>query len=111
MSILNYKNYDMTFSRKGYGRFFVETKEDIEKVKSIMREIDEDEFECYYPSGNYFGGGEDKELITTFSPENFKSVYIGKFDDMDMGLVMKKAWEQGIKCFCVFGKCNEFDED
>lgn len=33
------------FPRKGYGRIFVEKEEDIEKVKDIIRKMDEFEFE------------------------------------------------------------------
>ena len=105
---MGYKNFEMTFNRKGYGRIFVEKESDIEKVEDIIREIDEYEFEGYYPTGNYLGGNNER-LVTVFSKENFKSIYVGKFDDMDMTQVLKKAWEQGIHCFIVFGKCNEFD--
>ena len=105
----NYKNYEMIFARKGYGRIFVEKESDVQKVEDIIKEIDEDEFEGYYPTGNYFGGNNER-LVTVFSEENYKSIYIGKFDDMDIGKVLKKAWNQGIHCFAVFGKCNQFDE-
>mgnify|MGYP003316698031 CR=1 FL=1 len=46
-----YKNLEMTFSRKGYGRIFVEKEEDIAKVEAIMEEIDKYEFKGYYPTG------------------------------------------------------------
>lgn len=107
MSAINYANCNMQFDRKGYGRFFVEKDEDISKVEAIMREIDQSEFDGYYPTRGY--KDPDEELIVKFSPENYKSVYVGKFDEMDMGLVCKKAWEQGIKCFCIIGKCNQYD--
>ena len=104
-----YTNYEMKFSRKGYGRIFVEKEEDIEKVENIIKEIDETEFKYYYPTGNYFGG-DNKRLVTVYSKENYESIYVGKFDDMDVSQVLNKAWEQGIHCFAVFGKCNEFDD-
>ena len=102
-----YKNYDMKFSRKGYGRIFVEKEEDVQKVEDIMREIDEEEFE-YYPTGKYMGGNNER-LVTAFSEENFKSIYVGKFDDMDIGEVLKRAWKKGIHCFVLFGKANMMD--
>ena len=102
----DYKNYEMQFSRKGYGRIFVENKSDISKVEEIIKEIDPDEY-LYYPSGDTWAG---KRLVATFSEENFHSIYVGKFDDMDIGQILKKAWLQGIHCFAVFGKVNEFDE-
>lgn len=102
------ENNEMKFSRKGYGRIFVENPEDIQAVENIMKEHDSEEFEYYYPTGDY-AGGNNKRLVTTFSKDNFQSIYVGKFDDMDMTKILKKAWEKGIHCFAVFGKCNEFD--
>lgn len=104
-----YENYEMKFSRKGYGRIFVEKESDVSKVEDIIKELDDYEFEYYYPTGDYMGG-KNERLVTVFSKENYKSIYVGKFDDMDMSKVLKKAWEQGICCFAVFGKCNEFDD-
>lgn len=101
-------NYEMKFQRKGYGRIFVEKEEDIVALENIMREIDQYEFYNYYPKG--YSGELSKRLVTTFSDKNFYSIYVGKFDDMDMSQVLKKAWDKGIHCFVVFGKCNEFDE-
>lgn len=85
-------NISMMFDRKGYGRIFVEHEEDIEKVKEIIKSLDEEEFE-YLP----------KDLITTFSPDTFNSTYVHKFCDLDMGKVLKEAWAKGIHCFVVFG--------
>lgn len=101
-----YKNYSMTFDRKGYGRIFVEKEEDVVKVEEIIKETDSDEYR-YLPTGD---GWVNERLVTTFSEENFNSIYVGKFDDMDIGQVLKKAWSQGIHCFAVFGKVNEFDD-
>lgn len=104
-----YMNFEMKFSRKGYGRIFVEKEEDVGKVESIIKEIDEYEFNWYYPTGEYMGDNNER-LVTVYSKENYKSIYVGKFDDMDISQVLNKAWEQGIHCFAVFGKCNEFDD-
>ena len=103
------ENYEMKFERKGYGRIFVEREEDVAALENIMQEIDSEEFEWYYPTGEYMGG-DNKRLVTTFSEKNFHSIYVGKFDDMDMAQVLKKAWDKGIHCFAVFGKCNEYDD-
>lgn len=105
---MEWDNYEMHFSRKGYGRIFVENESDVQKVEDIIRELDSYEF-SYYPTGDYLGG-KNERLVTVFSEKNYKSIYVGKFDDMDIGKVLKKAWEQGIHCFAVFGKCNEFDD-
>lgn len=103
-----YDNYEMKFERKGHGRIFVEKESDVEALENIIKEIDPQEFEYYYPTGNYMGGNNER-LVTTYSEENFKSIYVGKFDDMNMVKVLHKAWEQGIHCFVVFGKINQFD--
>ena len=99
---------NMKFSRKYYGRLFVEKEEDIEKVKEVMKEINPYEFENYYPTGNHVGG--QGELIAVFNEDNLKSIYTHKFDDMDMGQVMIECWTRGIKCFMIDGKINQFDE-
>lgn len=103
-----WKNGQMMFGRKDYGRIFVEKEEDVQKVEDIMKEIDPHEFNWYYPTGDYMGGNHER-LVTVFSEKNYKSIYVGKFDDMDISKVLKKAWEQGIHCFAVFGKCNQYD--
>jgi hypothetical protein len=103
-----YDNYEMKFDRKGYGRIFVEKESDVAALEDIIKEIDPYEFEWYYPTGNYMGGNNER-LVTTYSDENFKSIYVGKFDDMNMVKVLKRAWDEGIHCFVVFGKINQFD--
>jgi hypothetical protein len=89
----------MKFSHKGYGRLFVENKEDIAKVKEIIKEMDDFEY-AYLPS----------DLITVFSDENMQSVYTHKFDDMNMVEVMYRAWSKGIRCFCIFGKITGYED-
>lgn len=96
----NYENYDMKFTRKGYGRIFVEKEEDIQKIKDIIKEIDDLEYD-------YLHDG----LIAVFTKENYESTYVHKFCDLDMGKVLKIAWQRGIHCFVVFGKINQFDGD
>lgn len=89
----------MTFPRKGYGRIFVEKFEDIERLKNIMREIDPDEYDGYFFD----------ELIAVFDPETYSAVYTHKFDEMDLAEVMKRAWNEGIKCFCVIGMITGYE--
>ena len=93
------ENYEMNFSRKGYGRIFVEKYEDINKIKEIIKEMDEFEY-SYLP----------EDFITVFSDENMKSKYTHKFDGMNMAEVMYRAWSQGIRCFCVFGKITGYED-
>lgn len=98
-----------TLDRKYYGRLFVEKEEDVEAVKEIMRELDENEFEYYYPNGSF--DGSSGELIAVFREDNLRSVYTGKFDEMDLGEVCIRAWKKGIKCFYVSGKITGFEGD
>ena len=94
-----FNNNYMKFPHKGYGRLFVENKEDIVKVKEIIKEMDDWEY-AYLPD----------DLITVFSDENMKSVYTHKFDDMNMVEVMYRAWSKGIRCFCVFGHITGYED-
>ena len=89
----------MTFERKGYGRIFVQKEEDIQKVKDIIKEMDEFEYE-YLP----------ENLIAVFSPENMDSVYTHKFDDLDTNELTRKCWECGIYMFCWFGEMTEYND-
>ena len=108
MNNMEYENFDMKFTHKGYGRIFVEKESDVQKLENLIKEIDAYEFD-YYPTGDHYGADRGKRLVTVFSEENYHSIYVHKFDDMDMGKLMKKAWEQGIHCFVVFGKIDPFD--
>ena len=92
-------NHYMKFPHKGYGRLFVETKEDIARVKEIIKEIDDFEY-AYLP----------EDLITVFSEDNMRSVYTHKFSDLNMTEVMYRAWAKGINCFCVFGKIAGWED-
>ena len=107
---MEYKNREMMFERKGYGRIFVEKDEDVQKVEDIIKEVDEYEFNYYYPTGENFGNFRGQRLVTVYSEENYHSIYVGKFDDMDISKVLHEAWKQGIHCFAIFGKCNEYDD-
>ena len=53
--------------------------------------MDEFEFE-YLP----------KDLITVFK-DKIVTTFTGKFDDLDISILMEKCWQQGIKMFCVDG--------
>lgn len=88
----------MNFERKGYGRIFVQKEEDIQKVKDIIKEMDEFEYE-YLP----------ENLIAVFSPENMDAVYTHKFDDLDTNELTRKCWERGIYMFCWFGKMTGYE--
>lgn len=77
------------FTRKGYGRIYVNREEDIQFVKDKIKEMDEFEFEYLPP-----------DLITTFDryPE---LEYTGKFDDLDIDKLTALCWQQGVFIFCL----------
>lgn len=85
----------MRFSRKGYGRIFVEKEEDINKVKDIIKEIDEYEF-SYLPDG----------FIAVFNENNMHAVYTHKFCDLDIQLLCRVCWERGIHMFPWYGSID-----
>lgn len=87
----------MNLPRKGYGRIYVEKEEDIQKVKDIIKEMDD--FESGYLP---------EKLIAVFS-DRIDTVYTHKFSDLDIAILMEKCWQRGIKMFCVDGKYGAWD--
>ena len=87
-----------TLSRKSYGAIYVDKSENIEKVKEIIKEMDEFEFD-YLPD----------ELIKPFS--EYPSVaYTHKFCDLDMDALTAKCWNKGIFMW-VFDARTEYPAD
>ena len=100
----------MTFPTKGYGRIFCKNMNDITKVKEIIKEIDEYEYQ-YLP----------EDLITIFpipKEENgeksiyLKAVYTHKFNDLDLNELQARCFIKGIPIFCyiVSSSYNYNDE-
>ena len=81
-----------TMPRKGYGRIFVEKEEDIQRVKDIIKEMDEYEYD-YLP----------QDLVAVFNVEDkFTAVtYTHKFTDINLNELMDKCWRLGIKAFYI----------
>ena len=77
------------FSRKGYGRIVVEKETDIEKIKIIIKNIDEYEY-SYLP----------EDLICIHS-EKIELRYTHKFSDLDLNELIIKCWDSGIKCYVL----------
>lgn len=73
-----------TLSHKSYGAIYVKDPSDIDKVKKIIKEMDEFEYD-YLPKG----------LIKPFSdyPE---VAYTGKFSDLDMDDLTARCWAAGV---------------
>lgn len=85
-----------TLTHKGFGRIYCENVEDIKKVDTIIKELDEFEY-GYLPD----------RMITTYDqyPE---VVYTGKFSDMDMNKLTSECWKRGIKVWVFDSGHNEY---
>lgn len=79
----------MKLFEKHEARIYTDKVENIEKVKELIKELDEFEYE-YLP----------KDLIAVFNG-TIDYVYNGKFYDIDMDELMKRCWEKGIYVFYV----------
>lgn len=89
-----------SFGRKEYGRIFVKNESDIEKVKSVIKAMDEFEYR-YLPI----------DLIGVFNPQiihgdgktfiDVPVAYTYKFDSLDLNELQVRCWLKGIQVFCV----------
>lgn len=79
----------MKLNRKGYSRIYVDNKDNIKKVKEIIKQLDEFEYEYLPP-----------DLIAEFIGK-IDYVYNHKFDSIDMDDLMKACWIKGIHAFYV----------
>lgn len=80
----------MKLFEKHQARIYTDKQENIEKIKEVIKEIDD--FEAGYIP---------KDLIAVFDGK-IEYVYNGKFYDIDMDEVMKKCWAKGIHAFyCI----------
>lgn len=85
-----------TFTRKGYGRIYVDKPENIKNVKQIIKEMDEFEYE-YLPDS----------LIAPFS-DYPNLCYTYKFDSIDLNLLTANCWKKGIYIFCLENGNSEY---
>ncbi len=72
-------------TRKGYGRIYVDEAKNISKVKKIIKEMDEFEYD-YLPTN----------FITVYI-DYPAVVYTHKFCDMDLDELTAKCWAEGVK--------------
>ena len=96
--VIRTDNEHMKFHYKRYGRIYVEKESDILVLKGIIIGMDAFEFD-YLPN----------KLIAPFTNSNrCYNEYVGKFDDLNMGQVLYRAWLLGVKCFCIFSPNDYF---
>lgn len=103
----NYNHSTNPFSRKTHARIFTNSPENVEKIKSIMKEMDEFEYD-YFP----------EDLITYSKPfmakigdKNYYKIpltYVGKFDEMDMNELSIRCMMENIPIYIWYG--NNRDE-
>jgi hypothetical protein len=79
------------FVKKSYGRIFVRSTDEIERVSQIIKQLDE--FEWGY------------------LPDHFIAVWPGKIEvtyghkfEIDIDQLTEACWNAGIHVFCVTGK-------
>jgi len=89
----------MTFTRKGYGRIFVEKKEHIKIVKDEIKEMDECEYQ-YMPN----------DIIAVFDENNIKMEYTHKFDALNLEELQIRLWLKGIYIIYIDNCHNEYYE-
>lgn len=83
-------------THKGYGRIYVSNKKDIERVKEIIKKIDEFEYH-YIP----------EDFIAEFSEfPNLK--YTHKFSDLDLDVLEAMCFINNIKIFILDNGNQEF---
>lgn len=87
----------MTFDYKGYGRIFVEKKEDIQKVKNKIKELDDFEY-GYLPD----------DLICVWNGDLDDIVYTYKFDEMNIDNLCAKLKDDGVRAAWVTGRQVEW---
>ena len=85
--------------RKRYAAIYVKDAADIEKVKEIIKEMDDYEFD-YLPS----------DLIMPFS-EYPRVAYTHKFYDLDMDALTAICWSRGIMIWVFNAGCENPDNE
>ena len=85
-----------TFSYKGYGRIFVDKKENIETVKNEIKQMSEFEFD-YLP----------ENFIAPLS-EYPKLSYTHKFDALNLDELTLRMIEKGIGILCIDNGSTEY---
>ena len=87
---------EQTFTRKQYGRIFVQKVEDIAKVEDIIFEVDSFEYD-YLP----------EDLICVFDV-NETLVCVGKFE-IDINKLMLACLKHDVWIWCVDGQPEPLD--
>lgn len=102
----NYNHSTNPLPRKSHARIFTTSPENVEKIKFIMKEMDEFEYD-YFP----------EDLITYSKPFMAKIgdkyyykiplAYTGKFDEMDMNELSIRCMMEDIPIYIWYGNSME----
>ena len=102
----NYNHTTNTLPRKSHARIFTTSLENVEKIKNIMKDMDDFEYE-YFP----------KDLITYSKPSLAKIgdkdcykiplIYTGKFDEMDMNELSIRCMMENIPIYIWYGNSRD----
>lgn len=85
-----------TFTRKGYGRIFVSSGQDVAKVHHLIKELDP-----------YEHGYMPVNIVAPIS-EFPKLVYLHKFCDMDLKMLSIECMKRGFPILIIDNDKNEF---
>jgi integrase len=99
LSMVRERKVMNTLTRKGYARIYVSKSEDVERVKQIIKELDEFEYE-YLP----------EDLIAPFT-EYPRLAYTHKFDGLCMNRLTAVCWKRGIGIWVCDNGNDEFMAD
>lgn len=83
------KHFNKRFTKRGYGRIFVNKLEDIQEVIDSVAAVDE--FEAEYMPGNF---------VAVWKGSLADLVPNGKFE-LDYEDLTRFCWDKGIYIFCV----------
>lgn len=81
-----------TFVRKGFGRMFVQSPDQIDQVKDLLKKFDRFEFD-YLPDGFIAPATEFPTLI-----------FSQKFDGLDIDAFTNFCMNEGVTVLCVVGE-------
>lgn len=82
------------FISKSKARIYTNTQENVEKIKSYIKQLDEFEY-GYMPD----------DLVAVYNG-NFDLVYNGKFEDIDIPQLQNMCFQKDIPCGIIFGYCD-----
>ncbi len=80
------------FVKKGYGRIYVAMASDVLKVTEVLKEVDLDEYEGYYPKG--------EDSLVTFFHGKVELIYTYKYEAC-MDAITLACWKEGIWVWCI----------